>query len=130
LLNIALIYFSATNVTRTYASVIGAGLQRRGCTVHAFDVTPWSARQDPLPVADFDAFVFGVPVFSDFAPRVINEWLPTLDGQGKRCAAFFTWGGRTTGYAPFHTALLLEQAGFRVQCVAELVGRHTYNLAP
>ncbi len=130
-LKVALIYFSATNVTRTYAGVIGDELQQLGCNVQSIDVTPWSVRHggSALSMGEFDAFVFGFPVFADFAPRVINEWLPTLDGMGKRCAAFFTYGGRTTGYAPFHTALLLEQAGFRVQCAAELLGRHTYNLA-
>ena len=42
---------------------------------------------------------------------------------------FFTYGGRTTGYAHFHTKLLLEQAGFQVQFSAEFLGRHTFNLA-
>ncbi len=128
-LKIAIVYFSATHVTKTYAEVIEKELTESGCSVQLIDVTPHAARQGPLPVDDFDGFVFGFPVFADFAPSVINEWIPTLDGKGKRCATFFTYGARTTGYAHFHTKLLLEKAGFRVQFSGEFLGRHSFNVA-
>ena len=125
---IALVYFSATNVTHTYAGVMREALLDHGCEVQLFNVTAYAARQEPLPVDDFDGFIFGFPVFGDFAPSVINAWLPTLDGKGKRCALFFTYGARTTGYAHFHTQLLLEQAGFQVLFSAEFLGRHSFNV--
>jgi len=126
---IPLVYFSATDVTKTYAEVIQEELLKRGCEAQLINVTSYSARQEPLSVDGFDGFIFGFPVFADFAPSVINEWIPTLDGKGKRCAMFFTYGARTTGYAHFHTKLLLEEAGFRVQFSAEFLGRHTFNVA-
>ena len=128
-LKIGLVYFSATHVTKTYAEVMRDELLGRGCEAQLIDVTGYSARQAPLPVDNFDDFIFGFPVFADFAPSVINEWIPTLDGRGKRCATFFTYGARTTGYAHFHTKLLLEKAGFRVLFSAEFLGRHTFNVA-
>jgi len=127
-LRIALIYFSATYVTKSYAEVIKEGVERRGYKVRLIDVTPYSSRQEYLPVDDFDGFIFGFPVFADFAPSVINDWIPTLQGKGKRCAMFFTYGGRTTGYAHFHTKTLLEKAGFLVQFSAEFLGRHSFNV--
>ncbi len=128
-LKIALIYFSATNVTKTYATIIQEELLIKGCEVKLFDVTSFSSRQKTLPLDHYNAFIFGFPVFSDFAPIVINGWIPKLDGKGKKCAMYFTYGARTTGYAHFHTKLLLEQAGFKVQFSAEFLGRHTMNLA-
>jgi NAD-dependent dihydropyrimidine dehydrogenase PreA subunit len=125
---IALVYFSATNVTHTYVQIIREGLRNRGCAVQAFNVTAYASRQKPLAFGGFNGVIFGFPVFSDFAPSVINEWLPTLHGQGKKCALFFTYGGRTTGYAHFHTKLLLEQAGFHVLFSAEFLGRHSFNI--
>lgn len=125
---IALFYFSATNVTHTYAGVMREALLDHGSEVQLFNVTAYASRQEPLPIDDFDGFIFGFPVFSDFAPSVINAWLPTLDGQGKRCTLFFTYGARTTGYAHFHTKLLLEQAGFQVMFSAEFLGRHSFNV--
>ncbi len=127
-LKVALIYFSATNVTHTYVRAIQDRLRELGCTAQAFDVTAYAARQKPLPLDEFDAFIFGFPVFADFAPSVINDWLPTLEGHGRKCALFLTYGARTTGYAHFHTRLLLEQAGFQVLFSAEFLGRHSFNV--
>lgn len=125
---IALVYFSATNVTHTYAGVMREALLDHGCEVQLFNVTAYASRQEPFPIDDFDGFIFGFPVYSDFAPSAINAWLPTLDGLGKRCALFFTYGARTTGYAHFHTKLLLEQSNFKVLFSAEFLGRHSFNV--
>lgn len=99
-----------------------------GCDVQLFDVTSFSSRKESIPTYDFDYFIFGFPVFTDFAPSVINEWIPSLEGNGKRCAMFFTFGARTTGYSHFHTKLLLEKAGFEVVLSAEFLGRHSFNV--
>jgi ferredoxin len=125
---IGLVYFSATDVTKSYAEVIGKELSRRECKVQLINVTPHLSRQECLAVDNFDGFIFGFPVFADFAPSVINEWIPTLHGKEKRCVMFFTYGGRTTGYAHFHTKSLLEKAGFLVQFSAEFLGRHSFNV--
>lgn len=125
---IALIYFSATDVTHAYAKFMSDVISDHNCKVHMFNVTPYAARQEKLPLGDFDGVIFGFPVFADFAPSVINEWLPTLDGNGRRCTQFFTYGGRSTGHAHFHTKTLLEQAGFQVLISAEFLGRHSFNV--
>ena len=88
---IALFYFSATNVTHTYAGVMREALLDHGSEVQLFNVTAYASRQEPLPIDGFYGFIFGFPVFSDFAPSVINAWLPTLDGQGKRCTPESQW---------------------------------------
>jgi len=126
---ISIVYFSATSVTQTYAEVISDVLKDQGCRTQLFNVTSFDSRQTPLPTRDIQHFIFGFPVYSDFAPNVINEWLPTLEGQGKKCAMFFTYGGRTTGYAHYHTKKRLEQAGFQVLFSGEFLGKHSYNLA-
>ena len=125
---IALVYFSATNVTQTYSQAIQDELQRKGCDVQAFNVTTPACRNKPLSLDGCDGVIFGFPVFANFAPSVINEWLSGLNGQGKNCATFFTYGGRTTGYAHFHTSVLLKQAGFRLLLTAEFPGRHSFNV--
>jgi ferredoxin len=125
---VALVYFSATNVTHTYVQIIRERLLDQGSAVQAFNVTAYASRQNPPAFDGFNGVIFGFPVFADFAPSVINQWLPTLDGRGKKCAMFFTYGGRTTGYAHFHTKLLLEQAGFQVLFSAEFLGRHSFNV--
>ncbi len=127
-IKIALVYFSATDVTHTYVKIMQDRLLKSGCVVQELNVTAYSSRQSPPALDDCNGVIFGFPVFSDFAPSVINEWLPTLDGKGKKCAMFFTYGGRTSGYAHFHTKLLLEQAHFSVLFSAEFLGRHSFNV--
>ena len=46
--NIAVIYFSGTHVTKTYAQVIRDALSDLGCTVQLFDVTSYKSRQEQL----------------------------------------------------------------------------------
>ncbi len=127
-MSIAIVYFSGTNVTRTYAQVMRRTLLERDCPVELFDVTPHEARQSNIPFENFEGIIFGFPVYADFAPSVINDWIPALAGEGQRCAMYFTYGARSTGHAHFHTKLLLEQAGFQVLFTAEFLGRHTFNL--
>ena len=122
-------YFSATHVTHTYAGVMADAFLERGWEAVLFNCTPYTSRQEPLPIQDFDGLVFGFPVFADFAPSVINDWLPTLAGDGKPCATFFTYGGRTSGYAHFHTGQLLERTGFQVLFSGEFLGRHSFNVS-
>jgi len=69
---IALVYFSATNVTHTYAGVMREALLDHGCESQLFNVTAYASRQEPLPIDDFDGYIFGFPVFNDFAPSVIT----------------------------------------------------------
>ena len=124
---IAIIYFSGTQVTDAYAKVIQQALTAKEVDAQLINVTSYASRQKSLALNQYSGVVFGFPVYADFAPSVINEWIPTLQGQGTPCAMFFTYGARTTGYAHFHTKILLEQSGFRVRFSAEFLGRHTFN---
>lgn len=127
-LRLAVVYFSATQVTHTYAEEINRELERLGCTTRMHNITSFTAREQPVPLTDYNGVIFGFPVFADFAPSVVNQWLQTLNGAGLPAAMFFTFGGRTTGYAHFHTLELLSVAGFRVLLTAELLGRHSFNV--
>jgi ferredoxin len=126
---IAIVYFSGTHVTKSYAEAIHNHMTANGFSARLIDVTPFSARREPFPTEEYHGFVFGFPVYADFLPRVFDDWLPTLNGSGKPCVIFVTYGGRTSGHAHFHAFSLLRQAGFLVQFSAEFLGRHTFNLS-
>jgi len=124
---IAIVYFSATDVTRTYAGKIRDTFCQADWDVDLINITSFASRQDVNILKNDPCYIFGFPVYGDFAPSVINEWIQTLDGKGRKCGMFFTYGGRTSGYAHFHTKLLLEKGGFRVLFSAEFLGRHSFN---
>ena len=127
-LNIAVIYFSATNVTDTYARAIDERLRQKGCSTKVLNITSLQSRREKISFEGLDAVIFGFPVFADFAPRPINDWFAEIEGKGLKCATFFTYGARTAGYAHFHTKKELEKAGFKVMLSAEFPGRHTFNI--
>jgi ferredoxin/flavodoxin len=126
---IAVVYFSGTGVTKSCAEAIRGELIRRGCGADLIDVTAFSSRTNPLASHAYQGFIFGAPVYADFPPRALDDWLTALKGGGKPCATFVTYGGRTPGYAQYHLYARLTQAGFRVRLCAEFLGRHTFNLA-
>jgi NAD-dependent dihydropyrimidine dehydrogenase PreA subunit len=128
-MRIGIVYFSATQVTATYAAHIGGELERNGCQVDLIDITSHASRSSGLDVDRFDGLIFGSPVFADFVPEPLHSWLPLLEGAGEPCALFLTYGARTCGYSHFHTSELLRAAGLRVLFTAEFLGRHSFNVA-
>lgn len=125
---IAVFYFSATGNTEKIAQSIGTHLMELGGEVHFFDITLPSSRQKPIDIENFDAALFGFPIHSMRAPRICREWIAGLNGLGKKCAIFFTYGGFQVHPAHHTTRKLLEQNNFRVVASAEFLASHTYNL--
>jgi hypothetical protein len=99
-----------------------------GVEVDKHDITSYSDRQAEIDLKQYQAMVLGVPVHSRRAPRVVREWLRTLDGKGKKCSMFFTYGGFGVHPAPYSTRQILEEQGFAVVSSAEFLGKHTFNL--
>ena len=124
---ISILYFSATDNTKTYARKIRDMISEQGWEVNFVDITSYASRHNQLSLDEDENILFGFPVYGDFAPSVINDWIQTLNGKGRKCGMFFTYGGRTSGYAHFHTKLLLEKVGFQVLFSAEFLGRHSFN---
>jgi len=127
-MKLLLCYFSATGNTAKVAGVIGDEFGRLGVELETRDITPLSDRQKEIDLEPYEAFVVGAPIHSWRAPRVVREWLRTLDGQGKKCSMFFTYGGFQVPPTHASTKQILEEQGFVVVSSAEFVGAHTFNL--
>ena len=121
--------FSATGNTAKIAGAISERLAQLGATVHSRDITPLAGRKEPISMDQYDAVVFGSPIHSMRAPRLLRDWLATLDGQGKKCAMFFTYGGFQIHPAHSTTAAILRGSGFVVAASADFPGKHTFNLS-
>ncbi len=92
------------------------------------DITPYAARKERIDFGPYQAVVFGAPIHSWRAPRAVREWMRTLDGQGKKCAMFFTFGGFQVHPTHYSTRQILEEQNFSVVSSAEFLGVHTFNL--
>ena len=127
-MHVLLVYFSATGNTSKIGRVIKSELEQLGARVDEYDITSYQDRQRQLDVGPYDAVVFGFPVHSHRAPRVAREWLTSLDGSGKKCSTFFTYGGFQIHPAHHTTRQILETQGFHLVSSAEFLGAHTFNL--
>ena len=127
-MKLLLCYFSATGNTAKVAGVIADEFRQLGVEVEEKDITPQPERSKKIDLEPYQAFVIGAPIHSWRAPRVVREWLRTLDGRGKKCSTFFTYGGFQVPPTHASTKQILEEQGFVVVSSAEFVGAHTFNL--
>ncbi len=120
--------FSATGNTKKIGDTIAARLTDLGAQVERLDITPPEAREPGMDFSPFQAAVFGSPIHSMRAPRLVREWLDTLEGAGMKCATFFTYGGFQVHPTHYDTRERLGRRGFTVVASAEFLGAHTFNL--
>jgi flavodoxin/ferredoxin len=128
LLNVLIVYFSATGNTAKIAKVMEEKFKEQGVNVTMSDITPLAERQGKIAFEPYQAVVFGAPTHSRRAPRIMREWLRTLDGQGKKCSMFFTYGGFGVHPTHYSTRQILQEQNFIVVSSAEFLGAHTFNL--
>ncbi|TFG09056.1 MAG: 4Fe-4S ferredoxin [Promethearchaeota archaeon] len=128
-MNIALIYFSATNNTQEIASIIKNELLKLENHVTEFNITNINERERTINFQEFDAVYFGFPVYYWRAPRIAREWLLNLNGHGKTCSVFFTYGGTNIGICHHDIIERLKNQNFKVIATAEFLARHSFNLA-
>jgi ferredoxin len=127
-MKLAIVFFSATKNTRLMSMTIKSEFESLGVIVDMFDITALSDRLKGVNFTSYDAVVFGFPVHSIRAPKVVREWLQTIDGKGKKCAMFFTYGGFFVHPAHYSTQQILTKQNFVVVSSAEYPGAHTFNI--
>lgn len=127
-MKIAIIYFSPTYNTSQIAQEVSKTLNNSKVDVEMIDITPFSKRQEPINFDEQDALIFGFPIYVQRIPIIIREWIQTLDGKGKRCSAFFTYGGVTSGIAHHDIKQRLEKQNFVLVSTGEFVAKHTFNI--
>ncbi|MFH2126478.1 MAG: flavodoxin domain-containing protein, partial [Pseudomonadota bacterium] len=128
-MNIALYCFSATGNTRKIAENLCARLRELGPEVDLLDITALKDRRPGWGADHYDSIVLGAPIHSMRAPRLVRDWIATLQGHDKKCAIFFTYGGFQVHPTHYDTSRRLEEQGFKVVASAEFLGAHTFNLA-
>ena len=124
---IALIYFSATGNTKKIADTIGYCLKNQDITVTKIDITSHGSRKEQISLDKYAAVIFGFPIYSLRAPRVCRQWLEHLDGEGKKCSVFFTFGGFGKDSAHYYIKEMLQKRNFTLVSTAEFLGVHTFN---
>ncbi|MCT4688468.1 EFR1 family ferrodoxin [Vallitalea sp.] len=126
-MKILIAFFSATGNTKKIATVIKNKLKELGVNVTSVDITSYSSRQKELKIDEYDGIFFGFPIYSMRAPRICREWLHNINGKGKKCSVFFTYGGFGKDPAHYYTKQILDENNFKLVSSAEFVSAHTFN---
>ncbi|MCE5212004.1 MAG: EFR1 family ferrodoxin [Deltaproteobacteria bacterium] len=126
-MKLLILYFSATGITRTIAKIIGDKFAEIGCQVTISDITSSADRQKTFDFNAYHAVVFGVPIHSWRAPKAVTKWIKTLNGQGKKCSTFFTYGGFGAHPTHYSTGQLLGNQNFIVVSSAEFMGFYAFD---
>ncbi|MCD8356507.1 MAG: EFR1 family ferrodoxin [Clostridia bacterium] len=126
---IRLIYFSATDTTKTTIKRIGKMLsQELDLPVQEDDFTLPAAREQEIVCSADELAVVGIPVY---AGRVPNKLLPYVAGQihGNRTPAVpvVLFGNRDYDDALIELRNVLEENGFRSIAGAAFVGEHSFS---
>jgi ferredoxin/flavodoxin len=127
-MDIGIFYFSATGVTKIFSNHIAGVVEGEGNSVNQKNIITPDSRQSQINFLDYDACIFGFPVFGGRPPSVAEDWMRTLEGKNQKCSMFFTYGARDLEWAHQATFYLLTQANFQVVLSAEFIGRHSYNV--
>lgn len=127
-MKIALCCFSPTGNTKKVAQAIGSRLEELGAEVDLNDITALKDRERTFDAQAYDGLILGAPIHSMRAPRLVRDWIATLDGKAQKCATFFTYGGFQVHPTHYDTSRRLEARGFQVVASAEFLGKHTFNL--
>ncbi|WP_113675044.1 EFR1 family ferrodoxin [Vallitalea guaymasensis] len=126
-MKILIAFFSATGNTKKIATVIKNKLKELDVDVTSLDITSYSRRQRELIINEYDGIFLGFPIYSMRAPRICREWLQRIDGKGKKCSVFFTYGGFGKDPAHYYIKQLLDVHNFKLVSSAEFVSAHTFN---
>ena len=127
-MNVLMLYFSATGNTARIARIIEESFSELGARVTMSDITPFASRQNKIDLEPYQAVMVGAPIHSWRAPRVVRELLKTLDGKGRKCSMFFTYGGFGVHPAHYSTREILQEQNFIVFSSAEFLSAHTFNI--
>ena len=126
---IRLIYFSATDTTKTTVRRIGQMLsQQLSIPVQEEDFTLPAAREQDIICTEEELAVIGVPVY---AGRIPNKLLPYVSGRihGSRTPAVpvVLFGNRAYDDALIELRDVMQGNGFRCIAGAAFVGEHSFS---
>ena len=113
-MNIGIFYFSATGITEKIANHIAVIVRKEGNKVKQKNIITPESRRNVIDFLEFDACIFGFPVFGGRPPIIAEEWMSTLEGKNLKCSMFFTYGARDLEWAHQVTYYLLRKANFKV----------------
>lgn len=126
--NICAMYFSPTRTTKTITTTIAKVLSREtGKAGIESDLTRPCGREGDFSYGSGDVLLLGFPVYGGRIPRVLEETLSKLKGDGATAVIVAVYGNRDYDDALVEAEDILRAAGFTVAAAGAFIGEHSFS---
>lgn len=126
--NICAMYFSPTRTTKTITAAIAEILsQETGKAGTSTDLTRPCGRGGEFSYGSDDVLLLGFPVYGGRIPRVLEETLSKLKGDGTAAVIVAVYGNRDYDDALVEAEDILKAAGFTVTAAGAFIGEHSFS---
>jgi ferredoxin/protein involved in ribonucleotide reduction len=127
---ISVMYFSATDTTKTVVSGIAsriADLADGSEPINTIDFTLPGERTKSVRFTKDDLVIIGVPVYAGRVPNVLLKYLDSLKGNGALAVAVVVYGNRNYDDALVELQDILESHDLTVIAGGAFIGEHAFS---
>lgn len=119
------IYFSPTGTTKKVIRAIAEGMGVINKEV--IDITLPQLREKKAPHINGDIVLIGVPVYEERVPKMLIEFLKSLNGHKKPVVIVGVYGNVGCGIVLDELNKITSDDGFKVVAAASFIGEHSFS---
>jgi ferredoxin len=120
--NLNLLFFSATENTKTYLKTIASKLNDHYIE---YDITGVEAREKKLEFSKNDLLIIGAPVYAGRIPKFLVNYFEKIRGDNTPAVFIVTYGNRDYDDALLELKDIFESNGFRGIAAGAFIGEHS-----
>lgn len=121
-MNYNLVYFSPTYTTQKIIRLIA---EEFSSEAKEFDIIAFTESKENLIFSKDDFVIFGIPVYSGRVPKIANDHISSMIGNGTSTALVATYGNRHYDDALLELSTIVKSNGFTVIAAAAFVTEHS-----
>ena len=123
--SVKLVCFSPTGTTRSILEGVARGLSAASTT--SFDLTRPDMRSQPVPIANGELLIVGVPVYSGRVPALAREALQSIQGRGNPVVCIVVYGNRAYEDALLELTDIMKERGCTIIAGGAYIGEHSFS---
>lgn len=123
--SVTAVYFSPTGTTKKIMNAIINGMGAEDNEI--IDITLPQARKKEISLIKGDIVLIGVPVYEESIPKILNQFLTSLKGEGKPVVIVGVYGNIGEGIVLNELGRITSNSGFKVAAAATFIGEHSFS---
>jgi Fe-S-cluster-containing hydrogenase components 2 len=127
---VSAMYFSGTGTTKKVVSSIADTLYakfRTDTSIQTIDFTLPNARQETVSFTEEQVVIIGIPVYRGRVPKVLLQYLNSMNGNGASAIAVVVYGNRDYDDALAELTDILASRAFKIIAGGAFIGEHSFS---